>query len=571
MSEENTLTKESENYIVTARKWRPLTFADVVGQDHITQTLKNAVTSGRMHHAYLFCGPRGVGKTTTARIMARAVNCLNPIDAEPCNKCINCQAVLEGRSVDVIEIDGASNNSVDDVRKLRENAKYPPSHGKYKMYVIDEVHMLSSAAFNALLKTLEEPPPHLMFVFATTEAHKVLPTITSRCQRYDFRRMETGEIVSQLKYIAGKESITIDEKSLMIIAKRADGSMRDSQSIFDQVIAFCGKNVDFHATVDSLSLIDDEFYFRISRAAVSKNTAEMFRIANEIINRGYDLQETLSGLLEHLRHLLTVVVTGSTELIETASEIQSLYQQESKNFRKNDLLRMMNLIAQSEQEIRFAKQPRVKFELTLCKLATMDTVAEIENLIRQINGLPTTESSVVVAPTPKAAPNENIVARENNPTYAPEKKTPDVKVEAPKPESKITEAKTEAPKVVYELAKDWNKILKSDEINESGLSKGLEQAVMLVESKTLILKYDNAFHADFIGGKSKLLETILLKHFDLHYSVKVELEQGKNESNDNNLSSVSTSNDKYVNQNKDLHPIENEIINIFGAIEVRND
>ncbi|PKL85803.1 MAG: DNA polymerase III subunit gamma/tau [Ignavibacteriae bacterium HGW-Ignavibacteriae-1] len=559
MSEENTLTNEAENYIVTARKWRPLTFADVVGQDHITQTLKNAVTSGRMHHAYLFCGPRGVGKTTTARIMARAVNCLNPIDAEPCNKCINCQAVLEGRSVDVIEIDGASNNSVDDIRKLRENAKYPPSHGKYKMYVIDEVHMLSSAAFNALLKTLEEPPPHLMFVFATTEAHKVLPTITSRCQRYDFRRMETGEIVSQLKYIAGKESITIDEKSLMIIAKRADGSMRDSQSIFDQVIAFCGKNVDFHATVDSLSLIDDEFYFRISRAAVSKDTAEMFHIANEIINRGYDLQETLSGLLEHLRHLLTVVVTGSTELIETASEIQKLYQQESKNFRKNDLLRMMNLIAQSEQEIRFAKQPRVKFELTLCKLATMDTVAEIEDLIRQINGLPTTESPVAVAPSPKAVP-ENIIARENNPTYSPEKKTPDVK-----------EVKVEAAKIVYELPKDWDKILKSDEINESGLSKGLEHAEMMIAGKVLVLKYNNAFHADFIGGKGKLLESILSKNFDLNFSVKVELELPTIEPNDNNLSSDSTSNNKYVDQSKDLHPFENEIINIFGATEVRND
>jgi DNA polymerase III subunit gamma/tau len=563
MSEENTLTNEAENYIVTARKWRPLTFADVVGQDHITQTLKNAVTSGRMHHAYLFCGPRGVGKTTTARIMARAVNCLNPVDAEPCNKCVNCQAVLEGRSVDVIEIDGASNNSVDDIRKLRENAKYPPSHGKYKMYVIDEVHMLSSAAFNALLKTLEEPPPHLMFVFATTEAHKVLPTITSRCQRYDFRRMETGEIVSQLKYIAGKESITIDEKSLMIIAKRADGSMRDSQSIFDQVIAFCGKNVDFHATVDSLSLIDDEFYFRISRAAVSKNTAEMFHIANEIINRGYDLQETLSGLLEHLRHLLTVVVTGSTELIETASEIQSLYQQESKNFRKNDLLRMMNLIAQSEQEIRFAKQPRVKFELTLCKLATMDTVAEIEDLIRQINGLPTTDSPVAVAPPPKVTPSENIVARENSTAYAPESKVTEAKAEA--------KAEAEAPKIAYELPKDWSKILKADEINESGLSKGLEQAEMMIDGKTLVLKYNNAFHADFIGGKGKLLESILSKHFDLYYSVKVELEQAKIESNDNNLSTDLTSNNKYVDQSKDLHPFEKEIINIFGATEVRND
>jgi len=274
--EDNLIENNAGNYIVTARKWRPLTFGDVIGQNHITQTLKNAIQSGRLHHAYLFCGPRGVGKTTTARILARAVNCLEPNDAEPCNKCINCIAVIEGRSVDIIEIDGASNNSVDDVRKLRENAKYPPSHGKYKMYVIDEVHMLSSSAFNALLKTLEEPPPHLMFVFATTEAHKVLPTITSRCQRYDFRRMETTEIVSRLKYIAERENVTIDEKSLMLIAKRADGSMRDSQSIFDQVIAFCGKKVEFHNTVDSLSLIDDEFFFRISRAALDKDIAQMF-------------------------------------------------------------------------------------------------------------------------------------------------------------------------------------------------------------------------------------------------------------------------------------------------------
>lgn len=554
MSEENTKVIESENYIVTARKWRPLTFADVVGQDHITQTLKNAVITGRMHHAYLFCGPRGVGKTTTARIMARAVNCLNPIDAEPCNKCINCQAVLDGRSVDVIEIDGASNNSVDDIRKLRENAKYPPSHGKFKMYVIDEVHMLSSAAFNALLKTLEEPPPHLMFVFATTEAHKVLPTITSRCQRYDFRRMETSEIISQLKYIAGKESIKIDEKSLMIIAKRADGSMRDSQSIFDQVIAFCGKNVDFQATIDSLSLIDDEFYFRISRAASSKDTAEMFRIADEIINRGYDLQETLSGLLEHLRHLLTVVVTGSTELIETASEIQSLYQKESKNFRKNDLLRMMNLIAQSEQEIRFAKQPRVKFELTLCKLATMDTVLEIEDLIRQLNGLPASDIDEKKLPVP-IKPEVNI-AKENAIEYISN------------PQKLKSE---EAPKIKYELPKDWETIILSEPIAEAGLAKGLENAVMEIDSKAIILKFSNEFHFGFFKSKIRIFESLLLKHFELEYSVKVEFEQEKVSDADNNLRAESTSTHKYVDDNIEKHPIENELISIFGAIEVRND
>ncbi|HOQ49021.1 MAG TPA: DNA polymerase III subunit gamma/tau, partial [Candidatus Kapabacteria bacterium] len=306
---------KNQEFIVTARKWRPLTFNSVVGQEHITTTLKNAIKTGRIHHAYLFCGPRGVGKTTTARILARAVNCLQPIYAEPCNQCTNCEAALNNRSIDIIEIDGASNNSVDDVRTLRENAKYPPSQGKYKMYIIDEVHMLSTSAFNALLKILEEPPSHLLFVFATTEAHKVPATIISRCQRFDFRRMEIPDIVYQLRNIAQKEEISIDEESLITIAKKADGSMRDSQSIFDQVIALCGKNVSYSEMAKSLHLLDEDFFFQLSEAISNKDSAKVFELSQIVISQGYEIQEVLSGLLEHFRNILTVIITQNTKLL----------------------------------------------------------------------------------------------------------------------------------------------------------------------------------------------------------------------------------------------------------------
>lgn len=381
---------DQQSFLVTARKWRPLRFADVVGQEHVTTTLKNAIRSGRIHHAYLFTGPRGVGKTTCARILARAVNCQFSVDTEPCNVCNTCRDVLDGRSVDVIEIDGASNNSVDDVRKLRENAKYAPMSGRYRMYIIDEVHMLSTAAFNALLKTLEEPPPHLVFVFATTEIHKVPATILSRCQRFDFRRMEIDSIVEHIAHIAAAESITIDDESLVSVAKKADGSMRDAQSIFDQLVSFCGTDITYLDVANALHLIDLDFFFAVSNAARTHDVARMFELARQVIAGGHDVQECLVGLLEHYRNILTVITTGSTSLIEASSAFLDKYTNEASLNTKADVLRIMTLISAGEAVLRQnPPQPRVRFEFTLVQLAAMDSTVDLGQLLSRISATPT--------------------------------------------------------------------------------------------------------------------------------------------------------------------------------------
>lgn len=372
---------ESKSFLVTARKYRPQHFKDVVGQSHITKTLMNAINQNRIHHAYLFNGPRGVGKTTTARIFARAVNCLNLRDGEPCNECEICKNSLDGRSMDIIEIDGASNNSVDDIRKLRENVKFPPVQGRFKMYIIDEVHMLSTSAFNALLKTLEEPPEHLLFVFATTEPHKVPPTIMSRCQRFDFRRMEIKDITEQLKQIADAEKIVIDEQSLYTIAKKGDGSMRDSESIFDQVVAFSGNEITYHKLSDALHLIDEDFYFEITYAIANSNLKVMFDLASKVIKRGYDYIETLQGLLEHCRNLLAIKITNEITHLETSLAQQNQYLEHSKLFEESDLIRMIQFISSSEQVLKYSPQQKVRFELILAQLAYMPKSSNINELI----------------------------------------------------------------------------------------------------------------------------------------------------------------------------------------------
>jgi len=380
---------DQQEYQVTARKWRPAEFDSVVGQEHVTHTLKNALKNGRLHHAYLFSGPRGVGKTTTARILAKALNCQNlGEDFEPCNVCESCVQIVSGRSLDVVEIDGASNNSVDDIRKLRDSAKYPPVSGAYKLYIIDEVHMLSTSAFNALLKTLEEPPKHLVFVFATTEPHKVPATILSRCQRFDFRRMQIGDIVGRLDYIAKHEGMNIEEDALVVIAKKGDGSMRDAQSIFDQVTSFCGPDVTYAQANEALNLIDQDFFFRVTDMIRGHDTAEAFAIVEHIMRVGYDPQEFLIGLAEHLRNYLTVITTGSTKLIEAAKLHLSRYADEAAQMEQGDLIRALHLVLAAQQAIRTAPQPRLRLELALIQLAVMDSTIDLNRLLEKIDKMP---------------------------------------------------------------------------------------------------------------------------------------------------------------------------------------
>ena len=374
-------------YIVTARKWRPMKFEDVAGQDHVTRTLRNALASSRLAHAYLFSGPRGVGKTTTARLLAKAANCLNPQDANPDNTCEHCLEITEGRSFDVQEIDGASNRGVEEIRNLREAVRYPPVKCAHKVYIIDEVHMLTKEAFNALLKTLEEPPPHILFIFATTELSKVPATILSRCQRFDFRRISHAKIMENLKTIAGVEGIAVDDDALSLIARRGDGSLRDAQSLFDQVIALCGNTVTLAGMEEALNIVGTDVYFRVTELMERQDAQGGLMLVDDLMSGGYDLREFLSGLMEHFRNLLVARVVGATELIEASDVTRARYGETAAKFSVSDLLRAQRLIHGTDQALRYTAQPRFRLEADLVQLVTMPRAVDLAGLIEGIEEL----------------------------------------------------------------------------------------------------------------------------------------------------------------------------------------
>lgn len=379
-------------YQVTARKWRPKKFEEVVGQEHITATLKNALKSNRIAHAFLFTGPRGVGKTTTARILAKALNCENLIDFEPCNNCTICNSISNSQSMDIIEIDGASNRGIDEIRTLRESVKYAPTLGKYKVYIIDEVHMLTKESFNAFLKTLEEPPSHTIFIFATTDVHKVPLTIISRCQRFDFRRIQLDVIKKQLEKIAKEEEIQIDDKTLTIISKKADGALRDAQSLFDQVVSFCGNKIDSDTVAKMLNLIDDEIFFDISDAVVNKNFQIVFDVTDKIYQNGWDFIDFSDGLIEHFRNILTVTLSKNSDMIETAEIYKIRYNNYKDAFTKGDLLRILNFLSKLQQELRYSNNQKLKIEIALTNLVGLERSATISEIISGLDKIDSNES-----------------------------------------------------------------------------------------------------------------------------------------------------------------------------------
>lgn len=366
-----------DNYIVSARKYRPSTFRSVVGQKSLTTTLKNAIQSNKLAHAYLFCGPRGVGKTSCARIFAKTINCLNPsADGEACNECESCQAFNEQRSYNIHELDAASNNSVDDIRSLIDQVRIPPAIGKYKVFIIDEVHMLSSAAFNAFLKTLEEPPHHALFILATTEKHKVLPTILSRCQIYDFSRISIADMVEHLEYVASRENVTAEPEALNVIAQKADGGMRDALSIFDQVVSFTNGNITYQAVIDNLNVLDYEYYFRLTDTILSGNVRSSILILNEILSKGFDGQNIITGLAAHFRDLLVCKDEATLILFEVGASIRERYKEMAKRCPDQLLFKAIELANTCDLNYRASRNKRLLLELTLIQLCQLSNAGQ---------------------------------------------------------------------------------------------------------------------------------------------------------------------------------------------------
>jgi DNA polymerase-3 subunit gamma/tau len=386
-----------DQFIVSARKYRPATFNTVVGQAHITNTLKNAIKTGHLAQAFLFCGPRGVGKTTCARILAKTINCTNRTsEIEACDQCDSCRSFNEGASLNVYELDAASNNSVDDIRNLVDQVRFAPQLGTHKVYIIDEVHMLSASAFNAFLKTLEEPPKHAIFILATTEKHKIIPTILSRCQIFDFNRIQIDDIASHLAYIAKSENVTAETDALHIIAQKADGALRDACSIFDQIVSFAGDNVTYKAVIENLNILDYDYYFKVTDAVLTENISSALLIFNEILNNGFDGHNFIAGMGAHLRNLLVSKDNETIQLLEVGENIKEKYKMQAAKCSLSFLVKGLSILSKADIQYKSSKNQRLSVELALLQLSSLSSSgaeAEKKNDIIQPLGKTQTQTA----------------------------------------------------------------------------------------------------------------------------------------------------------------------------------
>ena len=428
------------SYQVIARKWRPGVFDEVVGQAHVTRTLRNAISSGRIAHAYLFSGPRGVGKTTAARILAKCLNCSTGPTTTPCNECASCKGITGGSSVDVFEIDGASNNSVDNVREISESVRYVPAQGKYKVYIIDEVHMLSQAAFNALLKTLEEPPAHVIFIFATTEVHKIPATILSRCQRFDFKRIPLREIQSRLVEIATREGVKFEDKALYLIAREADGSMRDSQSLLEQVLSFSGGELREADVAEALGLMGRSVLYELSEAIIGKDSKACLNIVEKVYKFGYDFKRGCSDLLEHIRDLTVIKATGDTSLLDLPDSELGRLLDISGRVGIERLHMLFSILSKGYEEVSRSAHPRYALEMTLLRAAHLDELEQVSSLLERIEGI---ASRIGGAPQRASAPQTQTQGAAAASQAVP--KTLPWKKEAPAVEARPAEARAAQP------------------------------------------------------------------------------------------------------------------------------
>ena len=465
-------------YIVSARKYRPTTFDTVVGQAALTTTLKNAVKSGKLAHAYLFCGPRGVGKTTCARIFAKAINCQNPTaEGEACNECESCQSFNEQRSLNIFELDAASNNSVEHIKTLMEQTRIPPQLGRYKVFIIDEVHMLSTAAFNAFLKTLEEPPAHVIFILATTEKHKILPTILSRCQIYDFERMTVRNTIDHLKTVAEKEGIQYEEQALAVIAEKADGGMRDALSIFDQATSFCQGNITYDKVIEDLNVLDTENYFKIIDLSIINNVSDIMVLLNSIINKGFDGGLLIQGLAKHVRNVLMAKDPQTLPLLEVSDQQRERYQEQAKKCETRFLYQALKLMNQCDINYRQSSNKRLLVELTLIEIAQITQPDDGASAGRRPKRLKSLFKHLIQQSQPKSAALQVVAAEapvsQSNPKNPSTQSTPssqktptDQATKTPKPAASTTSLKN--------IGFSWTK-LRQDKSSKVNFSDSLSE------------------------------------------------------------------------------------------------
>ncbi|MBI4548076.1 MAG: DNA polymerase III subunit gamma/tau [Ignavibacteriae bacterium] len=575
-------------YLVTARKWRPMVFEDVVGQSHVTTTLRNAIATHRISHAYIFSGMRGVGKTTAARILAKAVNCLNPKDFNPDNACELCQEITEGRSVNVFEIDGASNRGVDEIRNLREAVRYGPAKGKYKVYIIDEVHMLTKEAFNALLKTLEEPPSYVIFIFATTEIHKVPLTILSRCQRFDFRRITIDEIIDRLRFIAEQEHISIDDDALFHIAKRADGSLRDAQSLFDQVVSFCGENITSKQIIEMLNIVDEEIYFKVTGVIKAKDAKGALLLVDEIISRGFDLREFISGFIEHLRNLLLTAATGSTLLIETSEHYKKRYQEEAKAFSEQDLLHLITIACETDSSMRWNLQARLKLEVGLLRMIKMDSSVRIDQLLDQLEELKKklsekrgdepssffSKSQQVMTETPihgtvKASPpllrTDQVVAQLGGTVLEPS-----ITYQSTMPPTVTMQSSANQPLPTFsyhEAMEKWSALIQEARTHRIALGTMLNESKLIeVRDDRLYIGCPDDFHLDALKRNRQFLSELAEKIYGARVRLEAMLSGEQSSPSKSDQPRAIDTSDKQDSHNELLqHPVVQALIQKFGA------
>ncbi len=544
-------------FIVTARKWRPQRFDEVIGQEHITQTLKNAIKKNRIGHAYLFAGPRGVGKTTTARILAKTLNCLNPVESEPCNECEMCKKFDSSQTLDIIEIDGASNRRIEEIRTLRESVKYAPTVGNYKVYIIDEVHMLTTESFNALLKTLEEPPEHTIFIFATTDVHKVPLTIVSRCQRFDFRRIELKEIKSVLKKIADAEGIKIDDESLTIIAKKADGALRDAESIFDQVVSFSGNEISADIIKKMMNLIDEEIYFKISDAVLNKNYSAAFDITEEIYSKGWNFIDFINGLVEHFRNILSVVIRKNNSLIEASETTKEKYIEYKSQFGEGDLLRILNFLNKVQYEIKQTQNVKLKVEISLFHLIGLEkssTITEVlEELKKKGNHL-VSESKIQPSISSKPVPS----APHPKPEYKTTEETISLNTPATAPVQTNLDFNT--------IAKQWQSLI--DKISkEKFILGGILSSVKPVDFSNNVIKV-NVEHEDDISILKEECNYLHQKTSEIFGTkLKFDFSAGASRQTKTNETNLSPQQHSSTQSNED-DPFVKEILEKFGGREI---